>query len=159
VFLSSLAARSRALCAFRNDGGSAWALAHRKLILLAYFDGHCHSEIANEVGLPLGTVKTRIRRDTDLIIAPSTGNIRSLLPNHRAAKRHRLVPEFHPTPTHSPLGETTGVEPLGTFTASFRMGLPLTVSKSVSDPALCRSSPAATNSARPSRSNLNAETH
>jgi RNA polymerase sigma-70 factor (ECF subfamily) len=36
--------------------------AHRKLILLAYFDGYCHSEIANEVGLPLGTVKSRIRR-------------------------------------------------------------------------------------------------
>jgi len=36
--------------------------AHRKLILLAYFDGYCHSEIANEVGLPLGTVKSRIRK-------------------------------------------------------------------------------------------------
>jgi RNA polymerase sigma-70 factor (ECF subfamily) len=36
--------------------------SHRELILLAFFEGYCHSEIAGETGLPLGTVKTRIRR-------------------------------------------------------------------------------------------------
>lgn len=34
---------------------------HRILVDLAYFKGYTHDEIAKETGIPLGTVKTRIR--------------------------------------------------------------------------------------------------
>lgn len=36
--------------------------AERELILLAFFGGHTHSALAALTGLPLGTVKTRIRQ-------------------------------------------------------------------------------------------------
>jgi RNA polymerase sigma-70 factor, ECF subfamily len=33
----------------------------REAVRLAYFQGHTHSEIARELGIPIGTVKTRLR--------------------------------------------------------------------------------------------------
>ena len=36
-------------------------LAQRRAIAMAYFEGRSHSEISNVTGLPLGTVKSRIR--------------------------------------------------------------------------------------------------
>jgi RNA polymerase sigma-70 factor (ECF subfamily) len=36
-------------------------LAQRRAIAMAYFEGRSHSEISHVTGLPLGTVKSRIR--------------------------------------------------------------------------------------------------
>ena len=35
--------------------------AQREVILLAYFEGYSQSQMANKLGQPLGTIKTRVR--------------------------------------------------------------------------------------------------
>lgn len=35
---------------------------HRKILGMALYEGYSHSEIAEQLGMPLGTVKTRVRR-------------------------------------------------------------------------------------------------
>ena len=49
-----------ATAAFR-DAVARLPEAQRVLIEAAYFDGYTHQELAARLGLPLGTVKTRIR--------------------------------------------------------------------------------------------------
>jgi len=44
---------SKALSALRSE--------QREIVVLAYYGGLTHSEIANKLGQPLGTVKTRMR--------------------------------------------------------------------------------------------------
>ena len=43
----------KALSALRSE--------QREIVVLAYYGGLTHSEIANKLGQPLGTVKTRMR--------------------------------------------------------------------------------------------------
>jgi RNA polymerase sigma-70 factor (ECF subfamily) len=40
---------------------NALTVAERQLIEMVYFEGLSHSELSQRTGLPLGTVKTRIR--------------------------------------------------------------------------------------------------
>jgi RNA polymerase sigma-70 factor, ECF subfamily len=47
----------------------------RVLIELAYWHGHSHSEIARELGLPLGTVKTRTRSGLARLAAHLEGRL------------------------------------------------------------------------------------
>jgi RNA polymerase sigma-70 factor (ECF subfamily) len=35
---------------------------HREILCLSLYEGYSHSEIAERLSLPLGTVKTRVRR-------------------------------------------------------------------------------------------------
>jgi RNA polymerase sigma-70 factor, ECF subfamily len=44
-----------------RDALTCMTAAHRQALSMAYFDGLTQSEIAAEIGVPLGTVKTRMR--------------------------------------------------------------------------------------------------
>jgi RNA polymerase sigma-70 factor (ECF subfamily) len=35
---------------------------HRKILGMSLYEGYSHSEIAEQLNMPLGTVKTRVRR-------------------------------------------------------------------------------------------------
>ena len=35
---------------------------HRQILSLSIYEGYSHSEIADQMDMPLGTVKTRVRR-------------------------------------------------------------------------------------------------
>jgi RNA polymerase sigma-70 factor (ECF subfamily) len=54
--------------------------AERRAVTLSFFDGLSHAEIAAQLGEPLGTVKTRIRRALlrlrGLLMAPGNGGLR-----------------------------------------------------------------------------------
>lgn len=44
-----------------HDALKALPAEQQEVVQLAYFEGHTQSEIATELGIPLGTVKTRLR--------------------------------------------------------------------------------------------------
>jgi RNA polymerase sigma-70 factor, ECF subfamily len=44
-----------------HDALKALPAEQQEVVRLAYFEGHTQSEIATELGIPLGTVKTRLR--------------------------------------------------------------------------------------------------
>ena len=46
---------------------------HRQCLALAYYQGLTHSEVAAQVGAPLGSVKAWIRRGLDKLKACLTG--------------------------------------------------------------------------------------
>lgn len=69
-----------ALGARQRERGVQWALAQltpdqRQLLQLSFYEDRSHSEIAARLALPLGTVKTRIRR--------AAARLRELLHDHR----------------------------------------------------------------------------
>jgi RNA polymerase sigma-70 factor (ECF subfamily) len=48
----------------------------RRLILMAFFEGASHGDIAARTGLPLGTVKSHIRRGMESLRVELEGGIR-----------------------------------------------------------------------------------
>ena len=48
----------------------------RRLILMAFFDGASHGDIAQRTGMPLGTVKSHIRRGMESLRAELEGAAR-----------------------------------------------------------------------------------
>lgn len=70
---------SEALDMFVDAGRVRCALAQlrseqRRLILMAFFEGASHADIAERTGMPLGTVKSHIRRGVDSLRASLEGS-------------------------------------------------------------------------------------
>ena len=57
-----LAAEIEELQAAVTEAVESLPFAERRLVQLAYFGGHSQKEIAGQLGVPLGTVKTRMQK-------------------------------------------------------------------------------------------------
>ena len=78
-------ARCRRLASRVQEALAALQPLHRQLVSLAFVRGYTQSEIAEQTGLPLGTVKSHIRRGLTLMKLALDPVLRSALPKKGAA--------------------------------------------------------------------------